>query len=403
MFDDAIEFARDLIRIPSPSGGEKQVAARVLEELRTLGFDESWSDSVGNVIGRIRGRGEGPSLMLCSHLDVVDIGDPEDWEYPPYGAVVDNGFLHGRGAMDIKGPLAIQTYAAAHFTENRPEGDLIVAHTVYEERGGWGIRNLLDEGIVEPEIIIIGEATDGDICIGHRGRAELVIEIRGVAGHASAPERARNPIDALETLVPTLQRFAEKLPEDPTLGPSTATPTRIETRPGSNNVIPERALVTLDWRVLPEMTAAHAIATLEEELRENAELPDGTELHLRFQTEDQRSYTGREQQHRLFTPGFLLDPEHPLIHSATTAVENTTGDAPDVRTWTFATDGGYACGIHGIPTLGYAPGEEKYAHTNKERLDLEDARTTLHAYPELIRTLQHTPLPPPDEDFGRAA
>ena len=70
--------------------------------------------------------------------------------------------------MDIKGPLAIQTYAAAAAIGETP-GDVIVAHTVLEERGGLGMKHLLESGTVEPGVVIIGEATRGDICIGHRG------------------------------------------------------------------------------------------------------------------------------------------------------------------------------------------------------------------------------------------
>jgi hypothetical protein len=59
-----------------------------------------------------------------------------------------------------------------------------------------------------------------------------------------------------------------------------------------------------------------------------------------------------------------------------------------VRPWTFATDGGWTCGVHGIPTIGFAPGEERYAHTNRERLDLEEARWALERYPEMVVAIQ---------------
>src|SRR5690606_23140703 len=147
------------------------------------------------------------------------------WEHAPYAAYVDSEFLHGRGAMDIKGPLALQTYAAAHFLDSPGAGDIIVAHTVLEERGGWGMEQLLEDGSVNPGAIIIGEATNGDVCIGHRGRAEIIVEIRGVAGHASAPERARNPMEALPVVLPALQQFAASLGNDPVLGRSTLAPT----------------------------------------------------------------------------------------------------------------------------------------------------------------------------------
>lgn len=385
-FERVVALASDLIRIPSPPGGEGDVARRVLEEFRALGFDEARMDDLGNVIGRIRGKGEAPTIMLASHLDVVDVGDPDDWEFPPFGGVIAGGYLHGRGAMDIKGPLAVQTYAAAHFVDDRPPGDLLVCHTVYEERGGWGMLHLLEDAEVRPDLVVIGEATAGDICIGHRGRAEIVVEIGGVAAHASAPERARNPLDALGDVLAALRAFANGLPADPILGASTLAPTRVETHPRSNNVIPESVQVTVDWRVLPGMTEARAVSELQAFLDAAVALPEDRSVSVRTAVERQRSYTGIEADRPLFRPGFLLSPEHPAVRAAVDVVKRKTGRAPRVRPWTFATDGAHAA-LLGIPALGFAPGEERYAHTNRERLELAQARAVYEAYPDVIRAL----------------
>lgn len=386
-FERAIAFASDLIRIPGPPGGESAVAARVRQELEALGFDDVWTDDVGNVCGVIRGRGEAPAVLVNSHMDVVDPGDPAEWQYEPYGGVVSDGFLHGRGAMDIKGPLALQTHAAATFVGAPLAGDVIVAHTVLEERGGWGMAHLMEDGRVRPGVVIIGESTNGDVCIGHRGRAELIVDVLGLAGHASAPERARNALDLLPAVLPALQAFAAQLPSDPLLGRSSMVATGIETTPTSPNVIPDRARVIVDWRVLPSMTPETVVGPLERWLAEQVALPDGYRLDVRFATETQRTYTGIERERRLFTPGFVLQPDHPVARAAAEAVGRSTGREPAVRPWTFATDGGHTCGVHGIPTIGYAPGEERHAHTNTERLSLDAARVAFDAYPALIRAV----------------
>ena len=112
-FDNALAFAQDLIRIPSPSGREGEVAERVRGEMEALGLEDIRVDDVGNVIGRVPGAGTAPSVLLNCHMDVVAEGDHGEWEHPPFAGAVVDGFLHGRGAMDIKGPLALQTYAAA--------------------------------------------------------------------------------------------------------------------------------------------------------------------------------------------------------------------------------------------------------------------------------------------------
>jgi succinyl-diaminopimelate desuccinylase len=386
-FGRAIEFARELIRIPSPPGGEGEVAKRVVAEMEALGFDEVGTDEVGNVVGVVRGRGRGAAVMLSSHLDVVDVGDVASWEHGPFEAVVADGFLHGRGAMDIKGPLALQTYAAA-LARERAGGDIIVAHTVLEERGGWGMAHLMESGRVRPAAVIIGEATNGDVCIGHRGRAELIIEVEGVAGHASAPERTRSPLTALPSLIPALREFADQLGSAPVLGRSTAAVTAIETEPRSRNVVPDRVRLVLDWRVLPEMSAKTAIEALDAFLRERLDPGDATDWRVTSATESQRTWTGLARTRTLFTPGFLLAEDHAVVRAAAASVAQSLGKAPAVRPWTFATDGGHTCGVHGIPTVGFAPGEERYAHTNRERLELRSAEAAYEAYPALIEAVR---------------
>ena len=157
-FENALQFASDLIATPGLSGQEGDVAQRLQQEMEALGLEDIRVDAAGNVIGVARGRGDAPAAMLNCHLDVVAEGDHSEWEVPPFSGAVQDGFLHGRGAMDIKGPLALQTYAAASMIGEAP-GDVIVAHTVFEERGGLGMKYLLESGDVEPAIVIIGEAT----------------------------------------------------------------------------------------------------------------------------------------------------------------------------------------------------------------------------------------------------
>ena len=392
-FKHAIAFAQDLIRIPGLPGQEGDVAQRVLEENKRLGFDDCWTDEVGNVFARVQGAGSAPTLVLSCHLDVVDIGDAASWEHGPFSGDIADGHLHGRGAMDIKGPLALQTYAAAQFLEHRPPGDIIVAHTVLEERGGWGMEFLLKAGDVKPDVVLIGEATAGDICVGHRGRAELIVEIQGLAGHASAPQRARNPIEVLPLVLPLLHEFAsDKQRSAPLLGSATMAPTALETLPRSRNVIPDRVRIVLDWRVIPGSTADELRAAVDDFLRARLQLPAGWSYSVEYSVEAQRTYTGRTRDRKMFTPGFLMAEEHPVVQTAVSVITERTGRPPQLRPWSFATDGGHSCGVHGIPTIGFAPGEERYAHTNRERLELASARVAYDAYPHLMRALQAVPL-----------
>ena len=83
-----------------------------------------------------------------------------------------------------------------------------------------------------------------------------------------------------------------------------------------------------------------------------------------------------------------MDCLDPLVSAAAAAVGRRAGKGPAaVRPWTFATDGGWSAGIFGIPTVGFAPGEERFAHTNRERLDLEEAEWAFARYPDLVLAL----------------
>ncbi len=388
-FENALAFAQDLIRLPSPPGQEEPVVRRVQDEMVALGFTQVRTDEVGNVIGVVPGSGRAPTVMLNSHVDVVAEGDPAEWEHPPYGGVVADGCLHGRGAMDIKGPLALQTYAAASLM-GRTEGDVVVAHTVLEERGGWGMEHLIESGGVKPDAVIIGEATKGDIAIGHRGRGELEVVLHGLAGHASVPDRARNALDLVPSVLAAIQDLAADQPADPVLGRASLVATGIDVLPESRNVIPDRVTVVIDWRVLPDSTDEGLIRSVQEAIaRRLPTVPGGFRIEVQMARERQGTYTGLHRDRRLFTPGFLMDADAPMIQAAARAVGRRDGVGPaTVRPWAFATDGGWSRGIHGIPTLGFAPGEERFAHTNRERLDLDEARWALSRYPDLILAVQ---------------
>jgi putative selenium metabolism hydrolase len=390
-FQNALSFAQDLIRIPSLSGQERHVAKRVMEEMEALGYDEVRADSLGNVIGIVRGTSGAPAVMLNCHMDVVAEGDHQQWEFPPFGGEVDQGFLHGRGAMDIKGPLAIQTYAGAGM-KGRATGDVIVAHTVFEERGGWGMESLLARKEVEPSAVIIGEATQGDITTGHRGRAEVEVVLRGQAGHASAPHRARNALDLLPPVLRGLAALAGNQPEDDVLGRASLVPTAVDVLPESRNVIPDEVVVVVDWRVLPGSTDDFLLTAVRDAVEGALPLvPEGMGVEIRMATEAQTSYTGVSERRNLFTPGFLMAADDPVVVEAARAVgARSGGEMARIRPWTFATDGGWSKGVFGIPTIGFAAGEERYAHTNRERWELSEAEWSLSRHPNLIMALQRT-------------
>lgn len=126
MDKDVISFAQKLIQTPSISGTEKVLADLCMDKMKELGYDEVFRDGAGNIVGIIKGTGEGPNVMYNSHMDHVDPGDPKNWQYDPYGAVIDGGYIHGRAASDVKGGMASQIYAGAVIKKlGKLKGDFI--------------------------------------------------------------------------------------------------------------------------------------------------------------------------------------------------------------------------------------------------------------------------------------
>jgi acetylornithine deacetylase/succinyl-diaminopimelate desuccinylase-like protein len=215
--------------------------------------------------------------------------------------------------------------------------------------------------------------------------------LEGIAGHASVPDRARNALDLLGDVLAGIRDVAAAKRSDPVLGPESLVATMIDVRPETRNVIPDHVVVAIDWRVLPGPAEDALVSRVRSAIHARVGMPPpGLRWSVRTAREVQRTYTGLEEEWRLFTPGFLMMPEHPAVLAAARAVgARSGGSAPAaVRPWDFATDGGWSCGVHGIPTVGFAPGEERYAHTNRERLDLGEARWALERYPYLIAALQ---------------
>jgi putative selenium metabolism hydrolase len=391
-FDAALAFARDLIRIPGLSGDEEAVCGRVLHEFRQLGLSDVHHDAFGNAIGRVPGRETGaPSVMVNAHLDVVAEGNPDEWEYPPFAAEIADGALHGRGAMDIKGPLALLTHGAAALARVTP-GDVWVVHTVYEERGGLGMHRFLEAGEIRPDAVLIGESTHGDVCVGHRGRAEVEVVLKGRAGHASAPDRARNALELVPAVLEAVERVAAVQPMDAFLGAATLVPTAVDVLPESRNVIPDRVTVVLDWRILPGMEDEDLLASIRRAITERIGSygpPGDLGWEVRMATERQRTWTGHEEVRSVFMPGFDTGVEHPVVLAAARAAgRRGARDPARIRPWTFATDGGWSRGTFGIPTIGFAPGEERFAHTNTERLDLDEAAWALQRLPRILLAMQ---------------
>ena len=230
--EPCLDFARRLIRTEGLPGNERETAELMRDEMEKLGYADVQIDAAGNALGCIRG-GSGSALMFNTHLDHVDVGDHDRWPHPPFGAEIHDACIWGRGAVDIKGPLAAQVYGVARLLNDTapPAGDVWVSAVVQEEIGGVGARYLATQ--MQPQVVVIGEPSSNQLRRGHRGRSLLTVHITGRSVHASVPEKGVNPYDVLAQVIARLPELDMATQED--LGRSSVAPTLIRTDQTSSN------------------------------------------------------------------------------------------------------------------------------------------------------------------------
>lgn len=379
--DQVVDFCRRLIQTPSLPGAENAIAGMIQEEMENLGYDNVWVDRAGNVVGRLHGEA-GPSLMFNCHMDHVDPGDPVRWPVPPYaGEIVDNA-IWGRGSVDAKGPLAAQVYGvsllrAAGLT---PAGDIFVTAVVMEEVGGIGTQALLET--LHADFAVVGEPTNLGVARGHRGRVELIARVHGRAAHASAPHQAVNPHYSLACFLMAVQALEMLSSAD--FGMSTMAPTLYYTDQISPNVIPGEAWVHLDWRNVPEESPEEIRERLQEVLSDCLEPESEGFVIIPRQTFD--TYTDHRLTAPAVFPSFGLRADHPLVESAKRALDHALARDTPLTAWQFATDGGHLTAA-GIPTIGFAPGDERLAHTSNEHIAIDDLMSAVIGNAALARDL----------------
>jgi len=376
-----VDFLRRLIRTPGLPGQEGATAALLAAEMDTLGYDEVRTDEMGNVIGLIRGRGEAPAVMFNTHLDHVDVGDESGWSHPPFGAEVDGDKVWGRGAVDIKGPMAAQVHGAARLLAGeRPPGDVYVTGVVQEEIGGVGARHMAKTLWVP--LVVIGEPSQNTLRRGHRGRTELVLHIVGKSVHASVPRNGINPLDTLARFV--LGVAALDFPQDGTLGRSSVAMTLLRTDQSSPNVTPGEIWQTLDWRNVPSESADDIRAALQGVA--DAAVTPGATAEVTIPIYPQRTYTGQRMDIPGSNPAYALAADHPAVVASGEILERTTGRAGESGVWKFATDGSHFAEVGMVP-VGIGPGDEFLAHTNREHIEIRQLEEALAINEALARSL----------------
>ena len=373
---EMVEFLRALIAIPSFESQIGPVGEACAARMRDLGFDEVRFDAMGNVLGRV-GNGR-RSLLFDSHIDTVGVGDPTEWQRDPFEGKEENGVVYGRGACDEKGSTPPMIYALAALKEL----DLLDDWTLYyfgnmeEWCDGIAPHALVEHEGIRPDFIVIGEPTKLNIYRGHRGRIEISATFKGKSAHAAMPQLGDNPLYRAAPFIEGVERMLGTLPNHPFLGPGTIAVTNVSVNTPSLNAVPAEAEVYLDRRVtLGE--------TVEEVLGQVRSLPCADTATVEIPTYEEPSYTGFVFPVEKVFPAWTLPPEHPLLRAAEAAYRRVYRRAPGIGKWEFSTNGIYWMGKAGIPSIGFGPGDEVYAHTVQDQVPVQEVVEAARFYAAL--------------------
>jgi len=367
---DPVTFASELIRCPSVTPASGEVFDRLEAALTPLGFTaHRWvmgepPDGPTENMVAIRGQ-DGPHFGFAGHLDVVPAG--EGWNGDPFAGEIVDGLLVGRGANDMKS--AIAAYVAALSRLGPSDGTLSLLITGDEEGySTWGTPRIIDwlnERNIRPDMILIGEPTSVDrlgdtVKIGRRGSVNMWIDVPGVQGHVAYPHRTTNPIPPLARVIAALDALhlddgTEQFP------PSNLEFTAVSTPTSAINLIPGSATAQLNIRF--------------------NNLQRGADLVKMVEDIAEREAPGSTVRARISGEAFLTPPG-PLYDVIVDAIEEETGQKPELSTSGGTSDGRFLIQLCPVVDFGLP---NATMHKVGECAAVEDIRALSRIYERILR------------------
>jgi acetylornithine deacetylase len=358
--------------VTGPPFGEDRLAALLRELLAGWGAEVELVEVLPrrpNLIAKFPGAKPAPRLMLEAHADTVSA---EGMSIPPFDPRVNGDLLYGRGACDDKGSMAAMLLAIRSVldSDGRPPSDVYFVAACNEERGASGARALMESGF-RADAAIVGEPTNLEIVLAHKGVLRWRLRTKGVAAHSATPEEGVNAISMMARVIQRLEStLAERLREKshPSLGHPTLTVGTI--RGGVQvNIVPAECEIEIDRRLLPHETPEQAEAELKAEIALlKRELPQ-----LDCEVERTEYY-----------PPMESDKERPPARCAAAACEAVLGEARFAAAPWGADSGHFSRA--GIPSVLFGPGSIDQAHKAEEYVSLSQVALASVVYARIIQS-----------------
>ena len=376
--EELLDILQNLIRKKSenPIGTEEEAGRYIHDIFTSSGISTrlSWvAPGRPNVIATLKGKKPGPRIIYNGHLDVVPAG--EGWSLDPFSGIIRDNRVYGRGASDMKAGLAAMTYAAIVLNRlgNPFFGELILFFNVDEERSNLGMKHFLKKEDVRADFVVIGEPTDIDICLGHRGCARLRVKTKGTPGHTSVIKDPDNAIYKMNKLITALEELGYKIKDrvDCFLGSSSLIVSQI-TGGTAPNIVPSHCEVEIDRRILPRETYEGVMGEIDACLQQVA-----------------KKYSFKvELDCYLFLPATVIDANHSQVKHLRSVASRVRDKKINVKPFRATTEAPFFSVDRAIPTVIFGPGSINQAHIVDEYVEIQDVIDAAYTY---IRFLTDKP------------
>jgi acetylornithine deacetylase/succinyl-diaminopimelate desuccinylase family protein len=372
-----VELTKLLVQCDSiaPPGNEYQASMLLKKLLFHMKLDvsiQNVTEKRFNIIARLKGSGKSKTTVLyLGHIDVVPTGNESTWLFPPFSCAQKNGRLYGRGTCDMKGSIACAVHAIEAIQNSKItlDGDLIVALDVDEEVSNLGMKKIIAEGL-KARYCVVGEPTNLEIAIGHRGVISFHVFFKGKAAHAS---QAQNGINAIYHAL----KFAEKIKElnqslqsktHSLLGTTTFNVTMIQ---GGikTNTIPDQCELTVDCRLLPGETDQSCKKSIDNIIDDLTSADNTFNCFYRIDT--------------YCAPG-EINPKEKIIESLKQTIKKTLNIEPVIKGFEATCEASMVTDYLGIPAVIFGPGSIFQAHNSNEYIEIDQLVKGCEIYARLF-------------------
>lgn len=371
--EEVVEFTREIVRAPSinPPADTSECARIILEKFKENHIEAEIVEpkkGVANVVARLSGGKKGKILLFNGHIDVVAPGD--GWTVDPFGGVIRDNKIYGRGTCDMKSGVACMVVAMIGLKRSGIsfQGGIIFTGVADEETGSeFGTLYLLKKNIGrKANFAVVSEPTSLRVNLGNRGLRWIDVVVRGKASHAGRPHLGVNAIFYGAKLVEAIQamRFenrneAFEIPT-PTISVTTISGgTKV-------NIIPDRCDLALDRRMIPGETTE----TVLEELQAIIDPILAEEKDLQVEVSVRPNYWD----------AYLLSEKEPVVQATIESFKQVTGREPSIGGKAACTDASHLFHLGGIPTVLFGPGDESLSHKADECVPVGNLMPAIKIY-----------------------